>query len=47
MTTYRDQLLTEDLRAADVEAWYKALVEATKAELLDATYVNRSLVLLK
>lgn len=43
--TYRDYMLTEDLRIADVDAWYNALLESAKIELLDTTYVDMALVL--
>lgn len=43
--TYRDYLVTQDLKADTISAWYDALLEAMKPELLNDTYVNKALVL--
>ena len=43
--TYRDYLVTQDLKADTISAWYDALLETMKPELLSDTYVNKALVL--
>lgn len=43
--TFRDYMLTNDLRIEDISAWYDALLENTTIELLDDTYVNKSMIL--
>ena len=45
--TFRDYLLTNDLRARDVNAWYEGLLESAKLELVDDSYVNKALILSK
>ena len=42
---YRDMLIENSLRSADVSAWYQALVEATEATEIDTKYLSRDLVL--
>ncbi|MBE6922836.1 MAG: hypothetical protein E7465_06605 [Ruminococcaceae bacterium] len=42
---YRDLLIEDSLRSADLSAWYQALVEATEANELDTKYLSRDLVL--
>ena len=44
-TMYRDLLIENALRSADVESWYTALVEACTTEELNAKYLSRDLVL--
>ena len=43
--TYRDYLLTNDKKAEDIKAWYDALFEDMKIELLNDTFVNKDMVL--
>lgn len=43
--TFRDYMLSNDMRIEDISAWYDALLENTAIELLDDTYVNKALVL--
>lgn len=43
--TYHDFLITEELRAADLENWYKALKEAVTLERTNLSRVNTSNVL--
>lgn len=43
--TFRDFMLVNDLRIEDVSAWYEALLKDTAIELLDDTYVNKSIIL--
>ncbi len=43
--TFRDQMITNDLRIEDVSAWYEALMENMTITLLDDSFVNKGLVL--
>ena len=45
--TFRDYMITNDMRTEAVNAWYEALMNDTKLELLDDSYVNKALVLSK
>jgi len=43
--TYRDYMITNDLTAADTEAWYNALLEATTVTDGDLRYISRDMVI--
>ena len=43
--TYRDFMITSDLRNEDLSAWYTELVEAVESKVLDTTYISTDLVL--
>ena len=43
--TYRDYLVTQDLKADTISAWYDALMDSMKPELLSDTYVNKAMVI--
>ncbi len=43
--TFRDYLVTQDLKTDTISAWYEALMDAMKPELLSDTYVNKAMVL--
>ena len=45
--TFRDQLVTNELRLEDLKNWYEGLLDSTKIELLDDSCVNKDLVLSK
>ena len=42
---YRDYMISEELRAADVESWFKALTEANPLVLGETKYLSKDLVL--
>ncbi len=42
---YRDYLIRESLRAADVEAWYQGLLNNTPVVKADTTYINTGIIL--
>ena len=44
-TTYRDYMIENDLRTADVNAWYTELVGAVTAEILNTKYISKDLIL--
>ncbi len=44
-TIYRDMLIENALRTADLEVWYSALIEATTTEEKNTKYLSRDLVL--
>ena len=43
--TYREYLIDQALRGADVDAWYATCLEATVVTALNTNYVNKGLVL--
>ena len=43
--TYRDYMITEELRAADVEKWYSAITEPVTATLGDTKRLNLGLIM--
>ena len=43
--TYRDHLITEDLRSADVNEWFSNLLDSTNVTTLDTKYIRTNLVL--
>lgn len=43
--TFRDHMITNDLRNEDISAWYKALLEKVSVTLLDDSFVNKALIL--
>lgn len=43
--TFRDYMLTNDLRIEDISAWYESVLENVSITLLDDTYVNKGVVL--
>lgn len=43
--TFRDYMIANDIRVDDMSAWYESLLESTKVELLDDTYVDKAFVL--
>jgi hypothetical protein len=43
--TYRDYLVTQDLKTDTISAWYDALLEAMQPQLLSDTYVNKSMTI--
>ena len=43
--TYRDYMITNDLKNADMNAWYSELVEAMTAVIQDTQYMSTDLVL--
>jgi phosphoesterase RecJ-like protein len=45
--TFRDQLVTNELRLEDLKNWYEGLLDSTKIELLNDSCVNKDLVLSK
>ena len=46
-TTYREYLIDNALRGADVDAWYTALLEAVKVTEGNTKHMDRDLVLSK
>ena len=42
--TYRDYMITEDLRSADVEKWYNAIIENTTIEKQNTKRLNLGLI---
>ena len=44
-TSYRDLLIENNIRSADAEAWYAALIEATVVTELNTQYLSKDLVL--
>jgi len=43
--TYRDYMITNELRSADISEWETALIEATELNVLDTSKVEKGLVL--
>lgn len=43
--SFRDQMITNDLKVEDISAWYQALMEKMTINLLDDSFVNKALVL--
>ena len=43
--TYRDYMITNDLKSADMDAWYTDLVDAVTATVQDTKYISTDLVL--
>ncbi len=43
--TFRDHMITNDLRNEDIAAWYKDLLEKVSVTLLDDSFVNKALIL--
>ena len=44
-TTFRDQLITNELRNNDIKTWYEDLLKNTSIDLLSDAFVNKDLVL--
>ena len=44
-TTYRDYLITNELRAIDLESWYTGLCEAMTLTEGDTRYIRKDLVM--
>lgn len=44
-TTYRNYMIENELRDADANSWYTALVEATEVELVTDRYVDKDMIL--
>ena len=44
-TTYRDFLITNDMKEADTTAWYDAEMEKVTVEILDDSHIQKDLVL--
>ena len=42
---YRDMMISEDLRAADLQAWYEGIIGDAKAELVNDKFVKTDLIL--
>ncbi len=43
--TFRDYLITNELRNNDVKTWYEDLLKNTNIDLLTDSFVNKDLVL--
>jgi parvulin-like peptidyl-prolyl isomerase len=42
---YRDMMISDDLRAADLQAWYEGIIGDAKAELVNDKFVKTDLIL--
>lgn len=43
--SFRDHMITNDIRNEDIAAWYKDLLEKVSVDLLDDSFVNKALIL--
>ena len=42
---YRDMMISDDMRAEDLEEWYNGIVDAVSADFVDTKHVNRDLII--